>query len=94
MAIATYLLLIWRQERSKSQDTKLQSFVDLGCGNGLLVYILSSEGHPGYGIDIRKRGIWDLYPKTTILKVSFSIQKVLASYEEFSFAGRNHNTVK
>jgi len=24
--------------------TKKQSFVDLGCGNGLLVYILTSEG--------------------------------------------------
>lgn len=71
MAIATYLLLIWRQERIKKQTTKLQSFVDLGCGNGLLVYILSSEGHAGYGVDIRKRGIWDLYPKTTILKVGF-----------------------
>lgn len=70
VAIATYLLLIWRQDRIKKQTAKLQSFVDLGCGNGLLVYILSSEGHPGYGVDIRKRGIWDLYPATTILKVS------------------------
>lgn len=24
--------------------TKKQSFVDLGCGNGLLVHILSNEG--------------------------------------------------
>lgn len=76
MAIATYLLLIWRQERTKNHTTKLQSFVDLGCGNGLLVYILSSEGHPGYGVDIRKRGIWDLYPETTVLKVSFAFNKI------------------
>ena len=70
VAIATYLLLLWRQERKQLNTDKLQSFVDLGCGNGLLVYLLSSEGHPGYGIDLRKRGIWDIYPSTTILKVN------------------------
>lgn len=69
MAIATYLLLLWRQERVASNSDRLQSFVDLGCGNGLLVYILSSEGHSGYGIDLRKRGIWDMYPESTVLKV-------------------------
>lgn len=56
-------------ERTKTNSTQLQSFVDLGCGNGLLVYILSSEGHPGIGIDLRKRGIWDMYPETTVLQV-------------------------
>lgn len=40
----------------------------MGCGNGLLVYILTAEGHEGLGIDIRKRGIWDLYPGTTDLR--------------------------
>lgn len=63
------MLLLWREERTKNKSTKLQSFVDLGCGNGLLVYILSCEGHSGYGIDLRKRGIWDIYPETTVLKV-------------------------
>ncbi len=38
------------------------SFVDLGCGNGFLVYILVSEGYPGKGIDLQKRKIWDTYP--------------------------------
>lgn len=69
VAIATYLLLVWRQERKATNSTELQSFVDLGCGNGLLVYILSSEGHSGHGIDLRRRGIWDTYPSTTVLKV-------------------------
>lgn len=69
VAIATYLILVWRQERHANNSIELQSFVDLGCGNGLLVYILSSEGHPGSGIDLRKRGIWDTFPETTILKV-------------------------
>uniref|UniRef100_H2YET4 tRNA (uracil-O(2)-)-methyltransferase n=1 Tax=Ciona savignyi TaxID=51511 RepID=H2YET4_CIOSA len=40
--------------------TTPQSFIDLGCGNGLLVYILNSEQHPGKGVDIRKRHVWDI----------------------------------
>ena len=69
VAIATYLLLIWESEREKLKTEEKQSFLDLGCGNGLLVHILNSEGHPGLGIDLRKRKIWDLYPKTTNLEV-------------------------
>ncbi|XP_026680028.1 uncharacterized protein LOC103510060 [Diaphorina citri] len=57
IAIATYLFSV------------PTSFVDLGCGNGLLVHILNSEGHHGFGIDVRKRKIWDLYPPSTVLKV-------------------------
>jgi tRNASer (uridine44-2'-O)-methyltransferase len=34
----------------------------LGAGNGFLVYLLTMEGYSGYGIDIRKRDIWDKYP--------------------------------
>lgn len=48
---------------------KTPSFVDLGCGNGLLVYILNQEGYPGMGIDVRKRKIWDVYPKDVNLQV-------------------------
>ncbi|XP_053376523.1 probable tRNA (uracil-O(2)-)-methyltransferase [Mercenaria mercenaria] len=68
VAIATYLLLLWEDDRKKKGLTKKQSFVDLGSGNGLLVHILASEGHPGYGIDVRRRKIWDLYGPETILK--------------------------
>lgn len=69
VAIATYLLLLWKDERRKTGNTNKQSFIDLGCGNGLLVYILSSEGHPGRGVDVRKRGIWDMYPNFIKLEV-------------------------
>ena len=37
-----------------------QSFVDLGCGNGFLTYLLVSEGHPGWGVDVFSRDIWPL----------------------------------
>lgn len=63
VAIASYILLLWG-------DEKPVSYVDLGCGNGLLVHILNSEGHQGLGIDVRRRKIWDLYPETTKLQVS------------------------
>lgn len=66
VAIASYLICLWNSEGSSS---KKPSFLDLGCGNGLLVYILSEEGYPGEGIDVRKRKIWDLYPETTKLQI-------------------------
>ncbi|XP_052802397.1 probable tRNA (uracil-O(2)-)-methyltransferase [Mya arenaria] len=68
VAIATYLLCLWNTERQRTGVDRKQSFADLGCGNGLLVHILMSEGHPGYGLDVRKRNIWDLYGPGTILK--------------------------
>ncbi|KAF2348899.1 tRNA (uracil-O(2)-)-methyltransferase [Trinorchestia longiramus] len=52
IGIATYLLLLW------SELSRPQRFVDLGCGNGLLVYILTKEGHVGAGYDIKRRNIW------------------------------------
>ncbi|XP_048393427.1 probable tRNA (uracil-O(2)-)-methyltransferase isoform X2 [Stegostoma tigrinum] len=68
VAIATYLLVLWEAERSEKGLTDKQSFVDLGCGNGLLVHILINEGHPGRGIDVRKRKIWNMYGPQTCLK--------------------------
>lgn len=67
LAICTYLLLLWDE-----YDTP-QTFFDAGCGNGLLVYILTMEGHDGYGVDVRKRKIWDIYPDNVKLKVIISL---------------------
>merc|ERR1719402_88468 len=58
LGIAAYLLLIWRRQRVTEGRKTLQTFVDLGCGNGLLVYILGREGHKGVGYDVRERKIW------------------------------------
>ncbi|XP_045330650.1 probable tRNA (uracil-O(2)-)-methyltransferase isoform X2 [Leopardus geoffroyi] len=68
VAIAAYLLILWEEERAELGLTAKQSFVDLGCGNGLLVHILSAEGHPGRGIDVRRRKIWDVYGPQTCLE--------------------------
>ncbi|XP_053676478.1 probable tRNA (uracil-O(2)-)-methyltransferase [Anopheles nili] len=77
IAIATYLITLWKKERLTTGVDKLQSFVDIGCGNGLLVYILASEGHQGYGIDLRKRKLWDLYPVE--LTIDLRVQTIVPS---------------
>uniref|UniRef100_A0A8C9XJQ6 tRNA (uracil-O(2)-)-methyltransferase n=1 Tax=Sander lucioperca TaxID=283035 RepID=A0A8C9XJQ6_SANLU len=80
VAIATYLLVLWAEERAEKSLSARQSFVDLGCGNGLLVHILANEGHPGKGIDVRKRKIWDMYGPQTVLE-----EKAITPSESFLF---------
>ncbi|XP_056156546.1 probable tRNA (uracil-O(2)-)-methyltransferase [Lampris incognitus] len=82
VAIATYLLVLWAEERAEKGQTAKQSFVDLGCGNGLLVHILCNEGHPGKGIDVRKRKIWDMYGPQTLLE-----EKAITPGDCFLFPG-------
>lgn len=62
-------MLLWSDGSESQEKTKKLKFIDLGCGNGLLVHILNSEGHLGVGLDLRKRKIWDSYHSKTILKV-------------------------
>lgn len=52
--------------KEKEDDDKppFPGFVDIGCGNGLLVYVLRSEGYPGWGFDARRRKTWDTFPPT------------------------------
>lgn len=64
LAIASYLICLW-----KTYNQLDVNFVDCGCGNGLLVYLLNREGYKGYGIDVRKRPIWEIYPPEILLKV-------------------------
>jgi tRNASer (uridine44-2'-O)-methyltransferase len=45
-----------------NQKPPFPGFVDIGCGNGLLVYILISEGYPGFGFDARERKTWETFP--------------------------------
>jgi hypothetical protein len=47
LAIAAYLVTLW-----EDAEEKPKSFIDLGCGNGLLVYLLTKEGYPGVGLVI------------------------------------------
>jgi tRNASer (uridine44-2'-O)-methyltransferase len=58
ISLATFLILLWRQDRDK--ETR---FVDIGCGNGILVYLLSMEGYQGHGFDARRRKSWTIFPR-------------------------------
>lgn len=62
MSIAAYLCALWDKERKDEGLETKQTFVDCGCGNGFLVYLLISEGHKGIGIDLKEREIWNKYP--------------------------------
>jgi tRNASer (uridine44-2'-O)-methyltransferase len=49
------------QKRQTAQST-FPGFVDIGCGNGLLVHILNAEGWSGWGFDARTRKSWSTFP--------------------------------
>nr|CAG4646338.1 EOG090X07W1 [Macrothrix elegans] len=93
IAIATYLILVWRKEHEKLNldSSYKQSFLDIGCGNGLLVYLLNSEGYPGKGIDIRSRKIWALYPPGVNLEVCTLVPSEDTSFIEYDWLLGNHS---
>ena len=77
LAIAAFLIELWRDmyrlpmsiaiSTSPSVDTQnsrlaFPGFVDIGCGNGLLVYVLLQEGYHGFGVDARERKTWSTFP--------------------------------
>jgi tRNASer (uridine44-2'-O)-methyltransferase len=76
IAIAAYLIELWRgmykspvQTASTDGDgvakPAFPGFVDIGCGNGILVHILLSEGYQGCGFDARERKTWTIFPEST-----------------------------
>ena len=58
LGIAAFLIELWRE---MYKDDSFPGFVDIGCGNGLLVHILLQEGYSGWGFDARKRKSWPTY---------------------------------
>jgi len=60
IAIAAFLIELWTKIYKDKKDFE---FRDLGCGNGLLVHILVTEGYNGIGIDARARKSWKTYPE-------------------------------
>ncbi|KAK9777330.1 hypothetical protein SCAR479_06059 [Seiridium cardinale] len=56
--IAAFLIELWAE---LYRDEPFPGFVDIGCGNGLLVHILRQEGYSGWGFDARKRKSWQQY---------------------------------
>ncbi|KAI1153795.1 hypothetical protein F4825DRAFT_413737 [Nemania diffusa] len=58
LGIAAFLIELWAQ---MYRDSPFPGFVDIGCGNGLLVHILRQEGYSGWGFDARSRKSWDKF---------------------------------
>ncbi|SPQ19713.1 0305dc49-c428-4b3f-b47a-950fe42f67f5 [Thermothielavioides terrestris] len=72
LCIAAFLIELWAD--MYGQGT-FPGFVDIGCGNGLLVHILNQEGFTGWGFDARSRKSWAAY--NTKLKTSAGEQDTL-----------------
>ncbi|KAF2829757.1 DUF1613-domain-containing protein [Ophiobolus disseminans] len=75
LGIAAFLIELWvnmyggeqgienqEVQRCNAQKT-FPGFVDIGCGNGLLIYILKEEGWSGWGFDARRRKTWTTFPQ-------------------------------
>jgi tRNASer (uridine44-2'-O)-methyltransferase len=60
LCIAAFMVELWA-DMYGGQGGPFPGFVDIGCGNGLLVYILNQEGFPGWGFDARARKSWATY---------------------------------
>ncbi|WFD31285.1 tRNA(Ser) (uridine(44)-2'-O)-methyltransferase [Malassezia sp. CBS 17886] len=59
LGIAAWIMVLWKYQFADGRAPG--GFVDIGCGNGLLVYILTREGFHGYGCDARERRSWAAY---------------------------------
>ncbi|UZJ51878.1 hypothetical protein CBS101457_001198 [Exobasidium rhododendri] len=60
IGIAAFIILLWK-ETERSGGSMPTSFVDVGCGNGLLVYLLNAEGYKGFGFDLQLRKSWAVW---------------------------------
>lgn len=93
LLVASYLIILWRSLYESSRPPS--GFVDIGCGRGLLVFVLSSEGYAGYGIDLSRPPSWNLYPSPTDLRVGALdpvglLEDGRGPFEEGSFFIGNH----
>ncbi|SJX60736.1 related to TRM44-tRNA(Ser) Um(44) 2`-O-methyltransferase [Sporisorium reilianum f. sp. reilianum] len=70
MGIAAYLIGLWTLSYAQRGHAwrRAVKFVDVGCGNGLLSYILAREGFSGIGLDMRARKSWALYAAHVTLR--------------------------
>ncbi|PQE24463.1 hypothetical protein CJF30_00009944 [Rutstroemia sp. NJR-2017a BBW] len=81
LSIAAFLIELWEE---MYKEKVFPGYVDIGCGNGLLVHILSEEGYKGWGFDARKRKSWDAFGTGTRekLKELVLIPSILSSEQE------------
>ncbi|KAI4190435.1 MAG: hypothetical protein L6R41_000815 [Letrouitia leprolyta] len=76
LSIAAFLIELWKDMYrlggtkrlpDGQTDTRIEfpGFVDIGCGNGVLVDILLREGYRGWGFDARNRKSWAVFQNST-----------------------------
>ena len=75
LSIAAFLIELWRDMylpphppySISDQDPKppFPGFVDIGCGNGVLVDTLLREGYQGWGFDLQTRKTWATFTPST-----------------------------
>ncbi|CAF9911274.1 tRNA(Ser) Um(44) 2'-O-methyltransferase [Imshaugia aleurites] len=76
LGIAAFLIELWKDIYDAGTDSVDQDgdgpttkggafpgFVDIGCGNGVLVDTLLREGYTGWGFDARRRKTWNTFDK-------------------------------
>lgn len=77
LGIAAFLIELWEQmygvasasaptsnpeaPTDNSKKKNFPGFVDIGCGNGVLVNVLTQEGYSGWGFDARRRKTWSTF---------------------------------
>lgn len=101
LGIAAFLIELWAQiyrpttggDQGDSLDAidkpSFPGFVDVGCGNGVLVHILISEGYNGWGFDARRRKSWNMFPQSVQrnLKEMLLVPKILQKASELNGEG-------
>lgn len=88
LAITAFLIELWRDmygvvpadEDDDMTSREFPGFIDVACGNGVLVYVLLMEGYQGWGFDARRRKSWSIFPQWVQerLKESIYIPKPFA----------------
>lgn len=75
LGIAAFLIELWKDMYDETntlgaeldqtqQKPKFPGFVDIGCGNGVLIDVLLREGYKGWGFDARRRKTWATFQPT------------------------------
>ncbi|KAL4898800.1 hypothetical protein BDV59DRAFT_167553 [Aspergillus ambiguus] len=75
LSITAFLIELWRnmygvvpadeqKDNTGDSNRNFPGFVDVACGNGVLVYVLLMEGYQGWGFDARRRKTWSIFPDT------------------------------
>ncbi|RCI09623.1 hypothetical protein L249_3883 [Ophiocordyceps polyrhachis-furcata BCC 54312] len=85
LAIAAFLIDLWSDMYNDDDESScFPGFVDIGCGNGLLVYILAQEGYRGWGFDARARKSWSLFRPAAHLEQRLLLPSAIARLDRES----------